>query len=183
MVSGADGGDIIAFIFSGHGYKYDEGESYALSAYEADPGNPDNEGFFNDTELATIMENSIAERVFFFFDCCNASGMYNELELLNNSDTFFLAAATRDDETSWWDVDKEFRCWTQCFLHYSWNGNSERGSSGSITADFIDIFDDALFWYNYYVGSVNYYNANQTPTKLSDYGNGFCLSIEGITPQ
>ncbi|MCG3257496.1 MAG: hypothetical protein KAU62_15445 [Candidatus Heimdallarchaeota archaeon] len=70
------------------------------------------------------------------------------------------------------------------FLHYSWNGNpSEHGYAGSITADFDYIFIDAWWWYNHYVGSVNYYNANQTPTRWNDYGNGFCLSIEGITPQ
>ena len=178
MVSGADGGDILAFIFSGKGYSNET--NWSLSAYDAVEEGED--GYLFDTELATIMKDSIAERVFFFFDCCNASGMRYELAELDNSETFFLSAATYDGQPSFDHVEEEFRCWTQCFLNYAWNGEVYEGS---ITADFFDICGTALSGYIYYdiMEFANYDYSKQQPQRYNYYGEGFCLSKEGISPQ
>lgn len=182
MVSGADGGDILAFIFSGKGHYNQSENSWALAAHDATSGDNGEDGDLYDEELATIMGDSIAERVFFFFDCCNASGMSYELAELNNSDTFFLATATAVNQPSFQDEDAHLRCWTQCFLNYAWNGDEPNGYEGSITADFNDIYIAALQGYILYAGThVPLYDYSiQNPQKWNFYGEGFCLSKEGI---
>ncbi len=184
MVTGADGGDIIAFIFSGHGHYNSSISSYALAAHDATSGDDGEDGDLYDTELASIMENSIAERVFFFFDCCFAIGMKDELDDLDNANTFFLAAASDSYQSSFYDEIADLRCWTQCFLHYSWNGDSP-GFEGSITADFFNVWGIAFNGYTYYdyMEVVQYDNAEQTPQLWNPYGSGFCLSKYGISPQ
>ncbi len=181
VVSEADGGDIIAFIFSGKGYSNDT--NWALAAYDA--YGEGEEGYLADTELAAIMEDSLAERVFFFFDCCNASGMRYELADLDNSDTFFIAASTTDNQESEYDntEDLELRCWTQCFLNYAWNAAAPQGYGGSISEDFFNICGTAIFGYTQYdLGGIDYYDySTQTPQRYDYYNGDFCLSKSGIT--
>jgi len=178
MVTDADGGDIIAFIFSGHGHDDDGGSDYSLSMWDSGEGlYYEEDGDLYDTELAAILENSIAARIFLFFDSCYSYGMKYELDNMDNSDTVFLAAAADDDETAYEDWDNDNGCWTQCFLNYAW----KYYYSGSTTLSFNTIFNKAVWAYNYiYLGSVNYYNDNQNPVKWNNYGSSFCLSKEGL---
>ncbi|MHA1223057.1 MAG: caspase family protein [Candidatus Heimdallarchaeaceae archaeon] len=181
IVSNADEGDIIAFIFSGKGYYNDYDDSYALAAYDALSGDNDEDGDLYDEELTSIINDSIAARVFFFFDCCYAFGMKSALEDLDNEDTFYFSVSADDIDESYYDEDADLRCWTQCFLYYSWLADSPQGYDSSITTDLDDIHDTAVLGYNYYLHqSVDYYNSTQTPKDWNPYGNGFCLSAEGL---
>ncbi|MHA1465673.1 MAG: caspase family protein, partial [Candidatus Heimdallarchaeaceae archaeon] len=92
VVADADGGDIIAFIFSGHGDD-GSGDEYSLCMWDAENGQEGKDGYLNHTELADIFDGCEAERIFFFFDCCHSYGMKNALAEHTISDNYFIAAA------------------------------------------------------------------------------------------
>ncbi len=178
MVSKADQGDIIAFIFSGHGWDDDDGSNYSLSMYDSDSGNNGEDGELYDDELAEILQDSEAERIFLFFDSCHSYGMKEDLDDMTNADTVFLAAAADESETAYEDTTNYLSCWTECFLEYSW----KFFYSSSITTSFNLIYNKAVWAYDsvYLSQSIDHYNDNQNPQKWNDYGSSFCLSYEGI---
>jgi len=181
VVADTDGGDIIAFIFSGHGDD-GSGDEYSLCMWDAENGQNGEDGYLNHTELADIFDGCKAERIFFFFDSCHSYGMKNALENHIISDNYLIAAAANEAETAYEDHTNENGCWTHCFLEYAWYIDNNY----SINTSFDDIFYDGYVRYRYlsiYPTPIpDDYNDNTYPKKTNGYGEDFCLSKYGITP-
>ena len=176
MVNGADAGDIIVFIFAGHGYKANE-TSYALEMWDAGNGQNGEDGFLYDNELTAILDDSIAERVFLFLDCCYGSQFYDDINTLSNKNQFYLSGADQDDDV-YADQNNQNGCWTQCFLNEAWADEYSRSTSVS----FDDIHQEGRDKYDYHESQSDYwYDANQNPTGPNFYGPDFCLSKTGIS--
>ncbi|UJG41296.1 MAG: caspase family protein [Candidatus Heimdallarchaeum aukensis] len=174
MVNIADKGDIIAFIFSGHGYKKSSTE-HALSMWDAD-GNG-NTGYLYDSELATILTSSEAERIFLFFDCCYSYGMQEELAEIGSKDHILLTSSCDKNEISYYDKANEKSCWTQSFLVESWINNNEPEDP------VIDVFNDAIIYFRAHItNGDDYYSTDQNPQLWNPYGNNFRLTKYGISP-
>lgn len=177
MVDDADSGDIIVFIFSGHGYK--SGEDYGLCMWDCEMGEQGENGILYDTEIKSIFEQSPAEKMFLFFDSCYSFGIKDTLENLNNKDTLFFSVAANYNELAFEDKDHYNGCWTHCFLEYSWQDYY----SGDINEDFEYIYQEAEDQYDeYWLDNVDDYSQYQSPKRWNPYGTGFCLSKYGITP-
>ena len=176
MVNGADAGDIIVFIFAGHGKEVSE-SSHVLAMWDYDDGRDGEDGYLYDTELMDILDDSIAERVFLFFDCCYGSKFEADIDALSNEDQFFLSGADQQDDV-WVDDINEHGCWTQCFLNEAWADVY----SISITMGFDEIHDIGIECYDDHEEyNHEHYDANQHPTGVNFYGIHFCLSKAGIT--
>lgn len=179
VASNADGGDIIAFIFSGHGDNGPTGEEYSLCMEDADVGGEE-DGFLNYTELANIFDGCKAERIFFFFDSCFSFGMDTGIATLSIKSHFFLAAAADINQIAYQDEGNDLSCWTYCFLKYSWGGSSERTPPGydlSTTASFDSIFYTAYIAHNLFaLLELPEYSTVTFPKRSNYYGEDFCLS-------
>lgn len=181
VVADADGGDIIAFIFSGHGDD-GSGDEYSLCMWDAENGQYGKDGYLNHTELADIFDGCKVERIFLFFDCCHSYGMKTALAEHTISDNYFIAAAADTSQHAYEDHTKYNGCWTYCFLEYAW----QTVKHSSINTSFDDIFNEGYLRYRYlstYPTPIpDDYNANTYPKKTNGYGEDFCLSKYGINP-
>ncbi len=176
MVSSANEGDILAFIFAGHGKEFNA-TSHALEMWDAYGGSQGEDGFLYDTELTAIFDDSLAERVFLFFDCCFGSQFYYDINSMSNKDQFFLSGADQQDDV-YVDEDNENGCWTQCFLNEAWIDEYNR----STTTEFDYIVDEGVDCYDDHEGDLDkLYDINQHPTGINFKGTVFCLSKYGIT--
>ena len=175
IVDNANAGDIIAFIFSGHGDNGTTSPVYSLCMWDANVGQGGYDGYLNHTELADIFEDCTADRIFLFFDNCYSYGMKEAIDDLDNSGSFFLAAAADIDEYAFEDDLHDLGCWTYCFLEYAWYGESNY----SISESFDYIFENGYTEYRTIATNPNHpdwYNANTFPKKYNGYGYDFCLS-------
>lgn len=181
VASNADGGDIIAFIFSGHG---DNVGTYSLCMWDADNGQGGEDGFLNTTELANIFDNCKAERIFFFFDSCHSYGMRNGLDELSIKNHIFLTAAAGDAQIAYEDDDHNNGCWTYCFLEYTWQGPERQygqpiGFNYYIDANIPDILVEAYTIHNLYANQnppPYYYNPATQPQIWNPTSKDFYLS-------
>ncbi|MHA1829274.1 MAG: caspase family protein [Candidatus Heimdallarchaeaceae archaeon] len=186
MVSNADGGDIIVFVFSGHGTNTSVNGHYSLCMWDADDGRNGEDGYLYDTELASILESSKAERIFLFFDSCYSGGMQGALNNLDNKNSIFLTAAAASNQKAYIDAVNYNGCWTQCFLNEAWLGcnlgsSGNIGYDGDIKTDLNFIFSDGKKAYtdHLFTSHTLYYSSYQTPWIWS-HGSDFYLSNYGI---
>jgi len=118
LVSKAGPKDTIAFISSGHGSGDSRGSSL-LCMWDITAGEDGEDGYFWDTEVADILEHSVADKIFIFLDHCFAGGFGDELMSMPNSENVYFAS-TCDIMGMGWDAG-EFQngMWTYFFLEYT----------------------------------------------------------------
>lgn len=138
LVSSADDDDVIAIIFSGHGYfseDYDNQEHSAVCLWDyadVDPEDYPNDGLLNDTELADILNGAAAKRIFVFIDSCYSGHFCDELGDMTYIANLFCVTAVPLHNRSLEPKIEILRCmavenhtlqngvWTYYFLHDSW---------------------------------------------------------------
>jgi hypothetical protein len=126
IVSKAGPKDTIAFISSGHGSGDSRGSSL-LCMWDITAGEDGEDGYFWDTEVADILEHSVADQIFVFLDHCFAGGFGAELMNMPNSENVYFAS-TCDIMGMGWDAGEyQNGLWTYFFLEYTLIGifNSE----------------------------------------------------------
>ena len=102
LVSKAGPKDTIAFISSGHGSGDSRGSSL-LCMWDITDGEDGEDGYFWDTEVADILEHSVADQIFVFLDHCFAGGFGEELMNMPNSENVYFAS-TCDIMGMGWDA-------------------------------------------------------------------------------
>ncbi|MEA2070530.1 MAG: Ig-like domain-containing protein [Asgard group archaeon] len=138
MVSMADSDDIIAFITSGHGSGDGYGSSY-LCMWDCSSGENGEDGDFYDTELAAILDDAVADRIFVFVDHCYSGGMGDDLMAMPNSAHVYCATTCTEDGYGYDDSTHQNGAWTYYFLEYSWINHY----GGSATVAMETVFDYA----------------------------------------
>jgi len=144
MVNLADDNDIIAFMTSGHGDGNGVGSSY-ICAWDCGSGESGENGDFYDTELAAILDDAIADRIFVFIDHCYSGGFGPELMAMPNSNNVYLTTTCTDDGYGYDDPSHNNGAWTYYFLEYTWINHF--GGSASVSME--SIFDYAHAAYPY----------------------------------
>lgn len=171
MANNANAGDIVVFIFSGHGYR--DGGDYALCMWDAKEGGEE-DGYLYDTELKNIFNNCEAARIFFFFDCCNSYGMSFDFDDWGCKDNVYLSAACGSHQEAWETTEFDNGCWTYCFV--------DHGSSGATAVETVcyEASTDFVEYANY--GIPGYYTEYQTPCSWDGHYSSFYLSKRDINP-
>jgi hypothetical protein len=119
IVALADDDDEIFYITSGHGSGSGSGDFY-VCAWDCGSGESGEDGDFHDYEIAAILGNAIAEKVFVFVDHCYSGGIGPELMALGNSASIYCATTCTDDGYGWDDPGSQNGLWTHWFLEASW---------------------------------------------------------------
>jgi hypothetical protein len=127
MVAAADANDIIVFATSGHGSGDGLGESY-LCMWDSGSGESGEDGDLYDHELAAILANAEAARVFVFVDHCYAGGMGDDLMALGNAVYIYCTTTCSENGYGYDDPDSENGLFTEYFL----NKGLRNGNSGSL---------------------------------------------------
>jgi hypothetical protein len=135
VVTLADDDDEIFYITSGHGSGDGRGSSY-ICAWDCGAGESGEDGDFYDTELAAILGNAIADKIFVFIDHCYSGGFGPELMALGNAADIYCATTCTDDGYGWDSPDHNNGLWTAYFLEVSWI--SQFGSNPSVALE--DVF-------------------------------------------
>ncbi len=119
MVQLADSDDIIVFDSSGHGSGNYKGSSY-LCMWDSGAGESGENGNLYDTELASILQSSVASKIFVFLDHCLSGGFGPELMAMPNKSHVYLTT-TCTYRGYGYDVPAYNNgAWTYFFLEYSW---------------------------------------------------------------
>ncbi|MHA1259382.1 MAG: caspase family protein [Candidatus Heimdallarchaeaceae archaeon] len=116
MVNTADSDDVIAFVSSGHGGKDRSNHAY-LCMWDSDPNVWDND--LEDTELAAILDDAIADRIFVFLDHCSAGGFGDDLMAMPNKAHVYLTTTCTLKGYGYDDPDHQNGMWTWYFEDYS----------------------------------------------------------------
>ena len=119
VVNLADDNDIIVFTTSGHGSGNGYGSSY-ICAWDCGSGESGQDGDFYDTELAAILEDAVAERIFVFIDHCYSGGFGPDLMNMGNSARVYCTTTCTDDGYGYDDPSHQNGAWTYYFLEYAW---------------------------------------------------------------
>ncbi|NHJ84958.1 MAG: hypothetical protein FK734_05820 [Asgard group archaeon] len=144
MVNSADNDDIIAFMTSGHGAGNGYGSSY-ICAWDCGSGENGEDGDFYDTELAAILDDAVANKIFVFIDHCYSGGFGPELMAMGNGARVYLTTTCTDDGYGYDDPTHNNGAWTYYFLEYAWINHF--GGSASVSME--SIFDYAHAAYPY----------------------------------
>ncbi len=120
MVSTADADDIIAFISSGHGAK-DSNGAY-LCMWDCSAGENGEDGNLYDFELAGILDDAVAAKIFVFLDHCHSGGFGDDLMNMPNSEHVYLTTTCTENGYGYDDPNHQNGAWTYYFLEYSWIG-------------------------------------------------------------
>ena len=182
VFSHADEGDIVCFIFSGHGSHKKLtpiNKGYRLLMYDVPyvydaPNNESTEGLLCDDELEPILAQCKAERIFLFFDTCHAGGFHYMLENLPNVEHIFFGGGAKHDGTAWVDKNNAQGCFTQCFLNDAWKecfGGFPSVKFAYPGAEDINLKDKTYYYYNYHLnnGDPYYQSAPENQPIFYDY--------------
>jgi hypothetical protein len=113
IITDAGPNDVISFTFSGHGGG-GNWNSY-FCAWDCGAGENYEDGYFDDHELAAILEMAVADRIFVFLDSCLSGGMGDDLMSMENSANVYCTT-TCNEEGSGWDVPAyQNGAWTYWF--------------------------------------------------------------------
>ena len=113
LCSGKDSGDIIAFIFSGHGAAFDRTQ-HTICPYDTSAYTWDYDIF--DYELAPIIGGSEAGQIFMFFDSCSSGGFIPELQANNPVGTMYVTTTCAAKGYGYDEPAYENGAWTYWFL-------------------------------------------------------------------
>ena len=119
MVSSADSDDIICFISSGHGSGDGYGSSF-LCMWDYGSGENGQDGALYDTELANILKNSVAAKIFVFLDHCYSGGFGPDLMAMLNKAKVYLTTTCTANGYGYDDSSHQNGAWTYYFLQYTW---------------------------------------------------------------
>jgi hypothetical protein len=119
MVLGADSDDIICFISSGHGSGNGAGSSF-LCMWDYGSGENGQDGALHDTELAAILDDSVANKIFVFLDHCYSGGFGDNLMSMPNKLHVYLTTTCTANGYGYDDPTYHNGEWTYYFLQYSW---------------------------------------------------------------
>jgi hypothetical protein len=135
VVALADDDDIIYYFTSGHGSGNGQGDSY-ICAWDCGSGESGEDGDFYDYELAAILGNAIAAKIYVFVDHCYSGGMGPELMALGNSANIICHTTCTENGYGWDDPGSQNGLWTHWFLEQSWIG--QFGSDPNVPVE--DVF-------------------------------------------
>ncbi len=138
MVASADGDDIIAFISSGHGSGDRRGNSY-LCMWDCGDGENGEDGNLWDYELAELLSQAKAAKIFVFLDHCLSGGFGDDLMNMPNGKYVYLTTTCTEKGYGYDDPEHENGLWTYYFLEYSLIGHF----GGDPTVPLEDVFDYA----------------------------------------
>lgn len=119
LVNSADADDVIAYISSGHGSGNGYGSSY-LCMWDDSSGENGEDGSLYDTELAAILDDAVANKIFVFLDHCFSGGFGDNLMGMPNSAHVYLTTTCTENGYGYDDPDHQNGAWTYYFLQYSW---------------------------------------------------------------
>ncbi|MHA1354810.1 MAG: hypothetical protein ACTSO7_13725 [Candidatus Heimdallarchaeota archaeon] len=120
MVDDADGNDVIVFTTSGHGHNISTpGVSY-FDAWDSGDGENGQDGRLYDYELAGILDDAVAARIFVFLDMCRAGGFGPDLMNMGNSARVYCVAACSATGDAQEYSTKLNGYWTFYFLANAW---------------------------------------------------------------
>jgi hypothetical protein len=148
MVNLANSDDIICFLTSGHGSGNGYGSSY-ICAWDCGSGESGEDGDFYDTELESILDGAVAEKIFVFIDHCYSGGFGPNLMSMPNSANVYVAVTCSDSGYGYDYPAGQNGAWTYFFLEVSWINHY----GGSASTALETVFDYALA--NYPYGGAN----------------------------
>jgi hypothetical protein len=119
MVQSADSDDIIVFDSSGHGSGDGAGSSF-LCMWDYGSGENGQDGALYDTELASILSNSVAAKIFVFLDHCFSGGFGGNLMAMGNKLHVYLTTTCTANGYGYDEPSFQNGAWTYYFLQYSW---------------------------------------------------------------
>ncbi|MHA1686454.1 MAG: hypothetical protein ACTSYD_08625, partial [Candidatus Heimdallarchaeaceae archaeon] len=119
LISTADGDDVIAFISSGHGSGNGYGSSY-LCMWDCSSGENGEDGNLYDSELAAILDDAVANKIFVFLDHCYSGGFGDNLMNMPNKAHVYLTTTCTENGYGYDDSTHQNGAWTYYFLEYSW---------------------------------------------------------------
>jgi hypothetical protein len=137
----------IAFITSGHGAGDGAGSSY-LCAWDCGSGESGEDGDFYDTEIANILKNALAPKIFVFIDHCYSGGLGPELMAMANKAAVYCTTTCTANGYGYDEATNG--AWTFTFLETTLIG--QYGSSPSTTME--TAFDYASTHYNHSGGDA-----------------------------
>jgi hypothetical protein len=137
----------ICFITSGHGAGDGAGSSY-LCAWDCGSGESGEDGDFYDTEIANILKNALAPKIFVFIDHCYSGGLGPELMAMGNKAAVYCTTTCTANGYGYDEATNG--AWTFTFLETTLI--SHFGSSTSTTME--AAFDYASANYNHSGGDA-----------------------------
>jgi hypothetical protein len=159
----ADSDDTICFISSGHGSGDGAGSSF-LCMWDYGSGENGQDGALYDTELANILKNSVAAKIFVFLDHCFSGGFGPDLMAMSNKAKVYLTTTCTANGYGYDDSSHQNGAWTYYFLQYTWIGHY----AAALHTAMETIFSYAL--------SVYPYGGGDTPQQYDgDTSNSFYL--------
>lgn len=144
LVSSADADDIIAFISSGHGAGDGKGNSY-LCMWDCGSGENGEDGNLWDYELAAILSNAVAAKIFVFLDHCYSGGFGDNLMSMPNKAKVYCTTTCTEKGFGYDVPTYKNGAWTYYFLEYSWIGKY----GGSADAALENVYATAKSVYPY----------------------------------
>ncbi len=114
VVNAVGPNDVISFIFSGHGGGNGFGESY-LQAWDSAGGMGGEDGDLFDYELAAMLEQADAGRIFVFLDCCFSGGMGDDLLAVPNAPCIYATTSCQADGCSYEEQNYSNGAWSYWF--------------------------------------------------------------------
>jgi len=149
VVNLADNNDIIVFTTSGHGNGNGAGSSY-LCMWDCGSGESGEDGNLYDTELANILKNAVANKIFVFIDHCYSGGFGDNLMGMSNKQKVFLTTTCTENGYGYDYSPQQMGAWDYFFLKYSWINHF----GGSATRSLEDVFTYAASYYPYSGGDT-----------------------------
>lgn len=164
MINSADSDDIICFISSGHGSGNGLGSSF-LCMWDYGSGENGQDGALYDTELAAILDDAVANKIFVFLDHCYSGGFGPELMAMPNKLHVYLTTTCTANGYGYDDSTHKNGAWTYYFLEYTWINHYGANPNTSM---------ETIFAY----AKANYpYGGGDTPQQYDgDTANAFYLT-------
>jgi len=124
--------DEITFMTSGHGSGDGAGESY-LCAWDCSSGESGEDGSFYDHEIAAILQNAVATKIFIFIDHCYSGGLGPEIMAMGNKAKVWMTTTCTANGYGYDEPTSSNGAWTNQFIHVTLQQHF--GSSASTTME------------------------------------------------
>jgi hypothetical protein len=108
--------DEITFMTSGHGSGDGSGESY-LCAWDCSSGESGEDGNFYDHEIAAILQNAVAAKIFIFIDHCYSGGLGPEIMAMGNKAKVWMTTTCTANGYGYDEPTSSNGAWTNQFVH------------------------------------------------------------------
>jgi hypothetical protein len=108
--------DEVTFMTSGHGSGDGAGESY-LCAWDCSSGESGEDGNFYDHEIAAILQNALATKIFIFIDHCYSGGLGPEIMAMGNKAKVWMTTTCTANGYGYDEPSSSNGAWTNQFVH------------------------------------------------------------------